>query len=126
MTFPKLLERWIAIVSEVHCIFPLPPVTFVEDEAARTPPRNFAFYMPGEVRYSKDMLKLRSDQIEGILWHEAMHMVDHVHAPLKTPYDAELRADELARRFFGVEILYCGPHLVQCLRCGIPRPAGLR
>jgi len=89
------------------------------------------------ITFAPDAAELSKKHIIGLMYHELGHAVDfeypgrHLTYRLGSgiPRERERRADEIARRVFGVDIQY-DPRIgyVQCVRCdGVsPRPRGLK
>ena len=78
---------------------------------------------------SPKILKLRKDQIDGILLHELGHVADFQRDfNCKLSADPEIRADQIAFKLTGIEIRYGKKDLIQTTRkrSTIKRPRGLK
>jgi len=115
-------------------------IELVLDPDAYDPPRHYAFVLDhevtdegGTIHVASELNILRPEQVLGILYHELGHVIDlaGLGAEFKRVYsaDEEIRADELIRDCFDVEIFYDPDTMIQSIqwRPGfISRPPGLK
>ncbi len=98
-----------------------------DDPSLRRKPRNYAacYTRTGACEIHRAALVLPAAKLVGICLHELGHVLDQTgrYKADALPEDAELRADALAERAFGVTIRYDPNDMVQMV--GVERPEGL-
>ncbi len=102
-------------------------------EAEDDDPRHLAYTDTSDdqitIVISPRLARFKQDKIDGVLYHELGHILDHLHDyPAIEEEDPERRADAIVKYCYGVRIYYGRRDLIQTLdpKEGVwPRPEGL-